>query len=429
MDTDRKIPFRFYLVRFTWIMTCLVVISLFIVGSVYSYRLVLAPGNAPKTGQESPSLNEVLVAAGLDPRAAVLLVIGFESISGLISVALGILLFLRLLSPDRPYDRMAMFTSFMLLTYGLLISSVVEVIGEGMEPWNTLYTLVGFFASVLFFLFLLIFPDGRYNPRWTVWIPWTVLAWMIGWFFVPALNPDSWQPIYLNLSVVGLIVLAGSVQVYRYLRLYTPVQKQQTKWVAFVLVVMITAGAVQFLGNGDQPYITKTQGLWFVLFILEHVLLNLLEVIFPATLFLVIMHYKLWEVDRIINKALVYTVVTIVLVVCYFAIVVVLQSVFRRVIGQDSPLAAVVSTLTIAAIFNPARTGIQSFIDRRFYRRHYDAGQALNEFGELVWQETDLETLTLRLREVVQNTLQPDGVGLWLTPVQSPSGSLDSKPY
>jgi hypothetical protein len=426
MDTESKVSFRFYLTRFAWIVIAVIVVALLAVGSVYTYRSLVGQSPRTETTESPAGLVDVLVSWGLDLRIASVLAIGFESASGLTSVVLGVLLFLRLLSPKRAHDRMAMFTSLMLITYGLLITNVTDVIAEGMEPWNMLYTLVGFLASVLFFLFLLIFPDGRYRPRWTVWIPWSTLGWLISWFFIPQLNPANWPPVFLSLSVVSLIVLAGSVQVYRYLKIYSPVQRQQTKWVALVLVMMIGFGAAQLLLESDASFVPRAGGVWSLLFVLEQIIFNLLEVVFPVTLFLVIVRYRLWEVDRLINKVLVYSMVTLLLVGVYFTVVVALQGLFGGLAGQDSPLAVVASTLTIAAIFNPARAQVQSFVDRRFYRKQYDAGQALSEFSALVWQETELETLTDRLRDVVQNTLQPDGLGLWLAPVQSGITQLDA---
>jgi hypothetical protein len=342
-----------------------------------------------------------------------------DLLPGVVSFVLGLLLFLRLLSPQRRYDRMAMFTSFMLLTYGLLITGAISVIDETMEPWNTMIALVGFLATILFFLFMFIFPDGRFAPRWTVWVPWGLLAWIITWFFIPALNPGYWPPVYLNVIVVGLIMFAVGVQVYRYLRIYTPVQREQTKWIAFVLVVMLIVGIFQlaaesYLIEQSSPGAPVIAG-----YLLVDLVFSLLEALFPLTLFLIIVRYRLWEIDRLINKALVYGIVTALLAVFYFASVVLLQEVFRTAAGRsDSPLVIVASTLAIAGIFSPLRQRIQEFVDRRFYRLRYNAIQTLAEFSALAREEMEIEVLKERLLGVVQGTMQPDGVGLWLLPVK-----------
>jgi hypothetical protein len=133
-----------------------------------------------------------------------------------------------------------------------------------------------------------------------------------------------------------------------------------------------------------------------------------------------ILRYRLYDIDIIINRTLVYGSLTATLVLIYFGSVVGLQYILRTLTGQESQLAIVVSTLAIAALFNPLHRRIQSSIDRLFYRRKYDAAKTLEEFSAKLRDETDLEALNSDLLRVVQNTMQPEHITLWLREPKEP---------
>jgi hypothetical protein len=127
-----------------------------------------------------------------------------------------------------------------------------------------------------------------------------------------------------------------------------------------------------------------------------------------------VLKYRLYEIDIIINRALVYGPLTATLVALYFGGIVVLQRLFVLLTGQQSTLAVVASTLLIAPLFTPLRRRIQSFIDRRFYRRKYDARKTLEAFSAKLRDETDLDRLGVDLVEIVSETMQPAHASLWL---------------
>jgi hypothetical protein len=144
--------------------------------------------------------------------------------------------------------------------------------------------------------------------------------------------------------------------------------------------------------------------------------------IVPLSLSIGVLRYRLYDIDIIINRTLVYGSLTAMLVALYFGGIVVLQRIFVLLTGQQSTLAVVASTLLIAALFTPLRRHIQAFIDRRFYRSKYDARKTLEAFSAKLRDETNLEALNSELVGVVRETMQPAHVSLWLRPATAPKG-------
>ncbi len=140
----------------------------------------------------------------------------------------------------------------------------------------------------------------------------------------------------------------------------------------------------------------------------------------PVSAGVAILKYRLYDIDRIINRTLVYAPLTAMLVALYVGGVVGLQYAFRALTGSGSQLAIVASTLLIAALFNPMRRRVQNFIDHLFYRRQYDAAKTLEAFSAKLRDETDLEQLNADLLSTVRETMQPEHVSLWLCPDAGP---------
>jgi len=185
--------------------------------------------------------------------------------------------------------------------------------------------------------------------------------------------------------------------------------RQQIKWFAYAAVVTVSCTILAYI----IPGVIETP-LWF-----ERVGFALNIAFIPAvpiSIGIAILRYRLYEIDLIINRTLVYGSLTTTLVALYFGVIVVLQRVFVALTGQQSTLAVVASTLLIAALFNPLRHRIQSFIDRRFYRRKYDATKTIETFSAQLRDETDLEALSDDLVGVVKETMQPAHASLWLHP-------------
>jgi hypothetical protein len=211
---------------------------------------------------------------------------------------------------------------------------------------------------------------------------------------------------------LGFVVSLVWSQVYRYRRVSTPAQRLQTRWVVFGTTLAI-AGTFPFrapldfhLVDGDTP---------FVLLLLE-VGFTLSFLLLPLSIGVAMVRSRLFDVDVLINRTLVYAILSATLAAVYFGGIVLLQRIFAGLTGQEKlpQLAIVASTLAIAALFDPLRRRIQSFIDRRFYRQKYDARKALEGFSAKLRNETDLDALSEDLVSAVRETVQPAHVSLWL---------------
>jgi hypothetical protein len=231
---------------------------------------------------------------------------------------------------------------------------------------------------------------------------------------------------YILLPLLPLCIFASAVSmVLRYRRSSGEV-REQIKWIAFVasfaglsfLISMVTQLVVVLMSGGNVPLIP----LWFEL-LSSVAVLGFTAV--PVAIGFAILRYRLYDIDIIINRTLVYGSLTATLVALYFGVVATTQTIFRALTGQEQQpqLAIVISTLVIAALFNPLRRRIQAFIDRRFYRGKYDAAKTLEAFSAKLRDETDLDALSNDLVGVIKETMQPAHVSLWLLPELPPMRS------
>ena len=303
--------------------------------------------------------------------------------------------------------------------------------------WSLYITL-----GLLMLLFLL-FPDGTLlSPRWRL-LAWTVVgvavAGAVAWALAPGRIPDIGFEIDNPLGVEGLpgqvfAQLAALVRVPLSVALIVAVvislvlrqrrasgqERQQLKWFTSSVVVVTIIGvawaalAAPYGWQSGMP--TWAEGI--------NDASGLSVVLIPVSAGIAILKYHLYDIDIIINRTLVYGLLTILLAAGYFATIMALQGIgnlvfqvpFRALTGHNSALATVAATLAMAALFTPLRHRIQSFIDRSFYRSKYDAAKTLEEFSMKLRDETDLEALSDDLVGVVRETMQPEHVSLWLRP-------------
>ena len=304
--------------------------------------------------------------------------------------------------------------------YALHVSSA-PVSGARFAAWLSSWTGPGLLLAAAF-LFLL-FPDGRLPSR-----RWRPVAWIViigsslnalGVAFGPGpleahrsiANPVGIAgPLGGVVEVLGFagavvinvgVLLSGVSLVVRLIRA-RGVERQQLKWFVYSALMMGCGFAASILfRSGPANSIAWTLGILGFL-------------VLPVATGIALLRYRLYDIDRIINRTLVYGALTAVLVAVYLGIVVTLRGLVFGFTGGSSQLVVVASTLAIAALFNPLRTRIQSFIDRRFYRRKYDAARTLEAFGARLRDDTDLDELNGDLVSVVRETMQPEHASLWL---------------
>jgi hypothetical protein len=276
--------------------------------------------------------------------------------------------------------------------------------------------LGGQVALTLVPLLMLLFPTGRLpSRRWRplVWISTTAGA-MLLFLVLLFESPDQVGGMisiaaFVVVSVIFTSILLSALSIVVRYRWASGAERQQLKWFALatVLVGVVIAGHLLFLD-----------------LLLPEAFLNLLDAASITVLYMAvgiaILRYRLYDIDIIVNRTLVYGSLTVTLVLVYVGSVVGLQYILRALTGQESQLAIVASTLAIAALFNPLRSRVQAVVDRLFYRRKYDAAKTLEDFSAKLRDETNLDEVNSDLVRVVRNTMQPEHVTLWLREPKEP---------
>jgi hypothetical protein len=309
-----------------------------------------------------------------------------------------------LIVSHRTDDWMALLVSFTLLALGGVAfspaNSILIVAQPQIAPLVDSLEAAGYFTLLIL---LLTFPDGRFRPPWTrLTLPFLLVIFLPPSFLVLAM-----------ITIPGYLVLTIYSRVFRYRHISDPLQRQQTKWVAVGLASqLIVMGSWAFVATTYPAQDASVERATVLLVLLPIVLV--FGSLFPVSLTVAILRYRLWDIDLVINRTLVYGTLTGFLALVYFLSVVLLQILIRGLTGQESPLAVVASTLVIAALFSPLRQRIQAVIDRRLYRRKYDAERTLEAFGETLRDEVDLSELSRSLLEVVDQSVQPERASLWL---------------
>lgn len=268
-----------------------------------------------------------------------------------------------------------------------------------------------FLSTLSFFLVFPLFPDGRFVPHWTRWILLLAVASAVVNFF-PFLYSTFIVTLLGDVLWFGCSIILALAQIYRYFKVSTPRQRQQTKWVSFgfaivfLLLLLVSAPELIFpsLSQFDSPYQVFYQ------------LSGVAVLLLPLSFGIALLRNRLWDVDILINRTLVYGTLTVTLALVYAGLIIGLQALLGTIIKQNNDVAIVISTLAIAALFQPLRRRIQQIIDRRFYRRKYDAARTLAAFSATLRSEVDLEQLKEQLVAVVRETMQPASVSLWLKP-------------
>ena len=376
-----------WLARALWAAVFLLALALFLAG---------IPGRWVLAAKEATNQAVGHAQAGLAVGVYAAIKVGADIALAAVSGTVGLVIFLR-----RAREPMALFVAIMLVALGQ-IGNGDALRGSG----PVVQLLVGFVYLVAwtsFTLFFYLFPDGRFVPPWIRWV--ALIAVLANLY--PGTLPMEFQVAILT----GPLAIAIAAQIYRYVRVSTALQRQQTKWVVGGMAGYIGGTAISAALWVLWPAGNEKGSLAFLVSYATGVLLFML---IPISVGAAILRYRLYDIDLIIRRTLIYGLLTALLAGVYFGGVVLLQALLRPITGEGNDLAIVATTLLIAALFLPLRRRIQATVDRRFYRSKYDAAKTLAAFSRIARDEVDLDALTSRLVEVVEATMQPEHVSLWL---------------
>ncbi|MBK8986605.1 MAG: hypothetical protein IPM39_11070 [Chloroflexi bacterium] len=273
------------------------------------------------------------------------------------------------------------------------------------------FYLTGFFSYVIFgvllapslLAFALLFPRPKriiQRHPWLAFLPFAYGLLLLVFLLLGGRAEVGW------VSTLGMMILTIASLAHAGVTQQDAVSRAQLRWA----ITGFVAGLLLFGLNFPPAFGWVTNLFWINIF---SILSSLSSVVIGAGLAVAVLRYRLYDIDLIIRRTLQYAVLSTLLALVYFGMVILLQSVFNSVSGQQSPFAIVISTLVIAALFAPLRRRVQNVIDRRFYRKKYDAQQVLAQFAQTCRDETDMDALTAELQHVILETLQPEQITIW----------------
>jgi hypothetical protein len=394
-----------------WVAVYLVAVTLFVVGLPLLYDLYQELRIYPPVDRDAVHAYLIQLGLSVDLFAAYWLALSIIHAVAYFTVAA--VVFWR--KSDEP---MGLFVGLLLVLYGATFWGTTYVVGAIHPLLELLNHFLESLALGMLFLLFFIFPNGRFVPRWTRWpagvlFTATVLS---GLFPTSPYYIDNWPFFAYALFLSGWLLMGVYAQIYRYLRVSSSAQRQQTKWVLFGCTAAL-AGFIGVMSIDTLLPLARPESRVLADLVENAVVFGLMLII-PISFGVAILRFHLWEIDLVINRTLVYGSLTAMLALVYLGGVAATEALFRTLTSQERQpqLAIVVSTLVIAALFNPLRRSIQSFIDRSFYRRKYDARKTLEAFSTTLRDATDLNALTDDLVGVVKKTMQPAQVSVWLHP-------------
>ncbi len=401
------------LARMLWIALAILILILYVFGfpAGFRYLKTICVGTGCGGPQLTPDQVRVFSAHGLSLDFFATYTLAFEFIFVAVWFLVAAVIFWR-----KSNERLAWFVSLMLLTFGATFPDLTNDLASQQPAWWWPVNVVAFLGVVSLVLCFFLFPDGRFVPRWTGLVGLLWILWNLYWLFSTGLivSPGPWL-----LSYLGLLGLGVFAQIYRYWHVSNTVQRQQTRWAVYGFSIAIVA----FLLLGVAGHVfTPFQKLNPFLILLINPAYYLFMLLIPVSISIAILRSRLWDIDILINRTLVYGALTATLALIYIGLIIALQFLLRGIIDQNNNIAIVGSTLAIYVLFQPLRRRIQHTIDRRFYRRKYDATRTLAAFSATLRAEVDLAQLSEQLVAVVEETMQPAHISLWINKShQSPS--------
>lgn len=395
------------LARGVWITQVVLTLAIFFASLPMYVVLLRTPCSGSACGylQLTPEQAQALKGIGFFPGVFTMYTVALTCVLLVVCLVVSMVIAWR-----RPDDRMAFIVALFLVT--LSPFNVMFNVSASPSPWQVPNECLSFLFITLLPLILAVFPNGHFVPRWMRWPVCAFLVIQAPFTFFQALASLSISALSLGFVVsIGMNAVLVVVQWYRYRRASSPLERQQTKWVVFGFAVFVIS---EFLGIVLYLLFPAAAAPGSLYLPAYSAVAGILILSIPLSFGFAMLRSRLWEIDVIINRALVYGAFTLSLALIYVGLIIGLQALFRGFISQNNSVAIVLSTLAIVALFQPLRDGIQRIIDRRFYRSKYDAAKTLAAFSATLRHEVDLEQLSAQLLSVVQETMQPAHLSLWI---------------
>jgi len=373
----------------------------------YGALQAICIGEGCVPGQLSAASADVTARFGISLELYATLAVVCNVVAACVWWSIGAIIFWR-----KRDDWMALLVALTLLLVGATVPTNQNVLAV---RWPTL--ILNYVGVVALFLVFCLFPSGRFVPQWLRWLP---LAYVVlsAVDFFPSMPGGlaTWlQPVHVVL-LFGCIALLAWAQVYRYRSVSSPAERHQTKWVLFGALATIVGEFLYWMATLFVPGLQPPSSLYNLLF--SPVSAIILILFIPVSLAVAVLRFRLYDINVLINRALVYGTLTLALVAVYSACVLLFNTLLQAVIQQSSPPAVALSTLIIAALFQPLRLRVQAAIDQRFYRSKYDAAREIEAFGNSLRMEMELREMSTDLLRVVAKTVAPDHVSLWLIKIR-----------
>ncbi len=408
-------------IRIGWVAMVVLALGLFVRALPLHYAQIHVVSDQARHAMQqlSPPEADALAALGISVHAYALGVVLLEIICVVAFFVPAVVIFWQ-----RSGDRVGLLVSTTGVLYATFITLPLDVLLDAHEPWRSLSSIVqaaGWWCAVVFYYLV---PTGRFVPGWTRPLAIASAVYAVIWGLSPG-QPWNianafgltypWFPAHFVWFIAGVVA-----QIRRYRRERDPALRQQIQWVVYCLVIVVV---VHFSSVVFRIFVARPGGLGTPIllytFSLEPLILLVLLFV-PVAVSFSILRYRLLDIDVVINRTMVYAALTALLAAVYFGVVILLQAIVRGIDPTaDSPLVIVAATLGSAALFQPLRHRLQRVVDRRFYRRKYDAALTLQAFSAKLRDPVDLERLSTDLVRIVEETMQPAHASLWLKPPRS----------
>jgi signal transduction histidine kinase len=395
------------LARAAWLAMGALAVGLFVAGIQAEYGQLQLGCPTPvcaSSGGVGPVVLSLLASLGISPEFFAAYGIALELVFASVFVGVAALIFWR-----KSSDRQALFVSLALLLFGTATqTSAMHALVEAQPAWGQLVDGLHFLGSASFSLFLFIFPDGHFVPRWTRWVALVWIAWLLPRYWFPDWPPSgsdtwlAWPNLFVWLGALGSAVYG---QIYRYRRVSNWVQQQQTKWVVFGIAVGLASFIiVNIVISATVPVPTLASDLATLM--VGAALMNGALLLIPLSIGIAVLRYHLFDIDILINRTLLYGALTVSVVGIYVLIVGYLSVLFRTAGGQVHLAISVLATGFVALLFQPLRNRLQLGINRLMYGERDDPYAVLSRLGQRLEATLAPEAVLPTIVETVKESLK-----------------------